>query len=62
MATFDRDQLAHILVNAPAWARIGLTVRDQRMRERAADVLAATIAERLAPTVQPDPDQLRLPL
>ena len=59
----ERESLAEILLNAPAWARVGLTVRDKRMRERAADALAATILERLErPVIVADRDQLSLPL
>lgn len=48
MDRIDRTRIADILLAAPAWARVGLTVRDARMRERAADTLAATILEKLA--------------
>ena len=58
----DRDSLSEIILNAPAWARVGLTMRDERMRERAADALAASIIERLNPTPEPDRNQLKLPL
>ena len=36
----ERDSITQIILNAPAWALIGLTMRDERMRERAADTLA----------------------
>jgi len=62
MTIFDRTQLCDILMNAPAWARVGLTMRDPRMRERAADALAATIQDRMHPQHRPDPGQLALPL
>jgi len=58
----DRHSLATILLDAPAWARIGLTVRDHHLRERAADALAAVIIERLDPVPSPDPRQILLPL
>jgi hypothetical protein len=35
---------------------------DERMRERAADALAATIIEKLDGSVPPDVNQLNLPL
>jgi len=60
MDRIDLRALAAILIEAPAWAQIGLTMPDQRLRERAADCLAATIIERLAGPAQPDPDQLAL--
>lgn len=59
----DRDQISSILQTAPAWARLGLTVRDAALRERAADVLAAAILERVEPPPQAaDRNQLALPL
>lgn len=60
MERIEREQLSEIILAAPAWARIGLTVRDERLRERAADTLAAAIIERL----ERDPvnvNQLALP-
>jgi hypothetical protein len=62
MAHLDRTQLREILMNAPASARVGLTMRDPRMRERAADALAAMIEDRMQPRHRPDPGQLALPL
>ena len=60
MDRIDLRALSAILIEAPAWAQIGLTMPDQRLRERAADCLAATIIERLSGAAQPDPDQLAL--
>jgi len=62
MAHLNRTQLCEIRMNAPAWARVGLTMRDPRMRERAANALAATIEDRMQPRHLPDPGQLVLPL
>jgi hypothetical protein len=59
----DRERLSLIFQTAPTWARLGLTVRDSALRERAADALAATIIDRLdAPFHVQDRDQLALPL
>ena len=58
----ERAILANIILASPAWARVGLTMRDLNMRERAADTLAATIIERLEPGEQPDHRQMALPL
>jgi hypothetical protein len=58
----EREILSSILLAAPAWARVGLAVRDERMREQAADALAATIIERLAEREPPNRDQMALPL
>lgn len=62
-ARMDRERLTTILLTAPAWARLGLTVPDPRLRERAADALAATIVQRIDEPVRVvDRDQLALPL
>jgi hypothetical protein len=59
----DRERLTTILLTAPTWARLGLTVPDSRLRERAADALAATIVQRMdEPVHVVDRDQLALPL
>ncbi|WP_288484717.1 DUF6771 family protein [uncultured Novosphingobium sp.] len=61
MEQIDSAQLQEAILNAPAWARIGITVRDRRMRERAAAELASTIKEQLSDSpARPDPNQLRL--
>lgn len=59
----DLEQLSAIFQSAPTWARLGLTVPDPRLRERAADALAATILQRLnEPVTVRDRNQLALPL
>ncbi|QIK78649.1 hypothetical protein G7077_06810 [Sphingomonas piscis] len=59
----DRERLSLILQTSPTWVRLGLTVRDAALRERAADALAATIIERLdEPLTVPDVNQMPLPL
>lgn len=62
MKRIERDELSAILLAAPGWARVGLTMPDEGMRERAADTLAATIIEKLEGSSPPDVNQLRLPL
>jgi hypothetical protein len=57
------DQIAAALTDAPRFAILGMSMRDERMRERAAEALAAFIAERLDNPPPPvSIDQLRLPL
>ena len=51
-----------VILAAPAWARIGLTVRDPRLRERAAETLARTILEELGDAPTQDANQLSLAL
>jgi hypothetical protein len=62
MTRLDAATLSSILIEAPAWARVGLTMPDPRMRERAADCLAATILDRLNQPAPTDPDQMALPI
>lgn len=61
MEQIDSQQLQEAILTAPAWARIGITMPDKKMREKAAAELANTIKERLTdyPGL-PDPDQLSL--
>ena len=59
----DTRRLSTILRDAPDWARLGLTLPDPGLRERAADALAATIVRKLADGGGPvgeDRDQLPL--
>lgn len=51
-----------VILASPAWARIGLTVRDPRLRERAAETLARTIFEELGDGPVWDANQLSLGL
>lgn len=63
MERIDTRELCEIILTAPAWARIGITMPDEEMREKAATELALTIVERLSdfPAI-PDHNQLHLPL
>lgn len=62
MERIERDELFAIILAAPGWARVGLTMPDERMREQAADELAATIIEKLNGMPGVDVNQLALPL
>ncbi len=59
MSRIDETAIATIILNAPGWARVGITVPDDRLRE-----LARTIVEQLdAPLPEPyNPNQLALAL
>ncbi len=61
MDRISAQQLSDAILSAPAWARVGITMRDERMREKAAAELAQSIMERLAdyPAIA-DSDQLKL--
>ena len=57
------DQITAALDDAPRFAILGLSMRDQRTRDRAKEALAEFIAERLTQSpVEQHPDQLRLRL
>lgn len=58
----EHESLIHIILNAPAWARVGLTVPNEGLRVRAASELATVILEGLNPTPEPDRNQIPLPL
>lgn len=63
MLPMERERLTSIILGSPARVRLGLTVSDERLRERASDALAATILDRLqSPPPVRDKDQLPLPL
>ena len=49
------------IMSAPAFARLGLSMRDPNTRERAADALAVAIVERLE-HVRPEHDGNQMPL
>ncbi len=51
-----------MLLTAPAWARVGLTVRDEAVRRRAAECLAGSIVEAIEERPAPDARQLTLSL
>lgn len=61
MERIDTQQLSEAILNAPAWARVGITMPNEEMREKAAAELANSILERLSdyPAI-PDPNQLNL--
>jgi hypothetical protein len=68
MARMERvatsSALTAAILAAPTWAHLGLTVRDARLRERAAQEVAETVLDRLQSGPAPDahPDQLALAL
>lgn len=63
MTNIDPDRVARALLNAPGWARVGLTAPTEIIREAAAQELALTIARIDGePSVAPDPNQLVLAL
>ena len=66
MPRFDNPppvaDVAAALLEAPVVLRLGLSVRDERLRERAAQRLASAIVERLSGSEAVDANQLNLAL
>ncbi|MES2337104.1 MAG: DUF6771 family protein [Pseudomonadota bacterium] len=63
MDTIGLEPVARALLTSPPWQRLGIAVRDPRLREQAALALAASIVERLhQPAIVDDPNQLSLAL
>ncbi|MFD1786526.1 DUF6771 family protein [Sphingomonas floccifaciens] len=63
MQALAPDPLASAVLNAPAWQRLGITVPDRRLREKAARALAVSIINQLDRDQPPyDPRQLSLSL
>lgn len=60
MERLDEKHVSEAILQASAWALIGVTMPEARMRERAAAELAQSIVARLDPPSLPDPDQLTL--
>lgn len=57
MERFAINDLAETILSAPAWARIGITALNERLRQEAAIELARTIR---GDDIRPDPAQLAL--
>ena len=63
MERIDPLQIASILLSAPAWAKIAMTMPEENMRVQGASELAITIVEQLSGyPYQQDRNQLSLPL
>ena len=55
--------LAHTILQAPAWARVGITAPNERLREQAAAELAQAVLGALEGSTAPyDARQMALPL
>jgi hypothetical protein len=63
MDRLSPEAVSAAIKSAPAFARIGLSVRDPRLRDRAVDALSMAIVEQLKRQVAPaDARQMALPL
>ena len=59
----SRAAISSAILAAPGWARVGITMPNDRLREEAAEELARAIVERLHQTEPvPDANQLALPI
>jgi hypothetical protein len=55
--------ISSAILAAPGWARVGITMPNDRLREQAAEELARAILDRLHPAeANLDADQLMLPI
>lgn len=62
MERLDPARLSAAIMQAPGWARVGITMPDPFLRQRAAAALAWSIVEELEPAERPDGRQITLPL
>lgn len=63
MIRFDTNLLADAILEAPGWARVGITAPSSSMREDAARELAQAIIDRVAtPVSEGETNQAALPL
>ncbi|WP_062345293.1 DUF6771 family protein [Novosphingobium sp. CCH12-A3] len=63
MERIDTSAVAHAILDAPGWARVGITAPSSCLREDAALELARVIADAVdAPVSAPSPEQSSLPL
>ena len=56
------ERIGELIAQAPAWAKIGLTVANERLREDAQLELAQHVYSALYQPLNTDTGQLRLPL
>nr|WP_184031102.1 DUF6771 family protein [Sphingomonas yantingensis] len=62
MERIDTTRLRAAILHAPGWARVGITMPDERLRERAATALVEAIVDELEPGERRDPRQISLAL
>jgi hypothetical protein len=62
MERIDHTQLKSAILEAPGWARVGITAPSEQLRDRAAQELALSIVDHLAGGPTYDFNQLALPL
>ena len=63
MERIDTSAVAHAILDAPGWARVGITAPSSCLREDAAHELARVIADAVdAPAPLTSPEQSSLPL
>lgn len=62
MERIDPETIADALLNAPGWARVGITAPVEHLRKQSARELALAIVDAVDPARLPDPDQLALAL
>lgn len=60
MPSLDPCHLAQMILEAPAWARLGITAPKEDLRLRAAEELGRAIVKRVEAPVMEDGRQMRL--
>ena len=61
-STITAERISELIAQAPAWAKIGLTMPNERLREDAQRELARHVYSALFQPINIDTAQLRLPL
>lgn len=61
-STITAERISELIAEAPAWAKIGLTMPNERLREDAERELAQHVYSALYQPLNIDTQQLRLPL
>lgn len=62
MACITPERIGELIAEAPAWAKVGLTMPSQRLREDAQRELAQHVYFALFQPIRADASQLPLPL
>lgn len=62
MACITPERIGELIAEAPAWAKVGLTLPNERLREDAERELAQHVYSALFQPMRPDASQLALPL
>ncbi len=62
MTTITPERISDLITTSPAWAKVSLTMPNERLRQDGTTTLAQHIYGALFQPIQTDRDQLTLPL